>query len=149
MKECEGFQGRRRAHFFASLFFLVLFFFARREMEAKDAAKVALRCPCWTIAPNYDDLEKVIKIAGWVPGSKLRRRCAKIRLFRREAPNLFFENRWIAADLVLRVPQNDEEVTIMALYPKLFALRRPLVGASVLTAYFRCCTVDLSSRHPR
>ncbi|CAM9275876.1 unnamed protein product [Scytosiphon promiscuus] len=37
----------------------------RRDMEARDAAKVSLRCPCWTISPNPDDLEAVVKIAGY------------------------------------------------------------------------------------
>ncbi|CAN0236820.1 unnamed protein product [Hapterophycus canaliculatus] len=34
-------------------------------MEARDAAKVSLRCPCWTISPNAENLEKVVKIAGY------------------------------------------------------------------------------------
>lgn len=43
---------------------LVLAHLPCREMEARDAAKVSLRCPCWTISSNAGDLEKVVKIAG-------------------------------------------------------------------------------------
>ncbi|CAM9282964.1 unnamed protein product [Ascophyllum nodosum] len=37
----------------------------RRGMEARDAAKVSLRCPCWTIAPGLEDLKEVVRIAGY------------------------------------------------------------------------------------
>ncbi|CAB1096368.1 unnamed protein product [Ectocarpus sp. CCAP 1310/34] len=44
----------------------------RREMEAKDAAKVSLRCPCWTISPSSKDLEEVVKIAGYEDMASVR-----------------------------------------------------------------------------
>jgi hypothetical protein len=36
-----------------------------RDPEMKDAAKVALRCPCWTISTTSDELETVCKLAGY------------------------------------------------------------------------------------
>ncbi|CAM9460067.1 unnamed protein product, partial [Phaeothamnion confervicola] len=36
-----------------------------RDMEARDAARVALRCPCWGITPDADALAEVVRIAGY------------------------------------------------------------------------------------
>ena len=36
-----------------------------REQETKDAAKVALRNPCWTISSDTAELELVCKLAGY------------------------------------------------------------------------------------
>ncbi|CAM9289188.1 unnamed protein product [Discosporangium mesarthrocarpum] len=43
-----------------------------REMEAKDAAKVALRCACWTISPDPAHLEEVVRIAGYTDMDSVR-----------------------------------------------------------------------------
>ena len=48
-----------------------LAFLCARGMEARDAAKVSLRCPCWTIAPGLEDLKEVVRIAGCVDGSSV------------------------------------------------------------------------------
>eukprot|EP00904_Undaria_pinnatifida_P000652 jgi/Undpi1/10588/HiC_scaffold_29.g13038.m1 len=50
----------------------------RREMEARDAATVSLRCPCWTISPNAEDLEAIVKIAGHEDLASVRDMYAKM-----------------------------------------------------------------------
>jgi hypothetical protein len=61
-KANEVFQGWGRSYGFYAR---VLHSMGGRDAEARDAARVALRCPVWTITPSRDIMEETCRIAGY------------------------------------------------------------------------------------